>query len=220
MSVTGPAVPPPVVPEVPAPQPADAAVGTVAIARDAALRAMEYGAVMFGISARLVWHGSAPVRALVPQRYRIITRNLAESVEADLRSRVAELARRGGVERRRQAAQVSELLDRLVPMVVTEVIERIDLTSLVAANVDLDAIAARIDVDAIADRVDVERVVDRLDLATIIDEVLDEIDLPEVIRASTGSLASNAVVGVRMRGIHADGVAAAVVDRLLRRDRR
>lgn len=99
-------------------------------------------------------------------------------------------------------------------------VERIDLTRLVTKNVDLDAVAARVDVDAIADRVDADRIVDRLDLAAIADQVLDEIDLPEIIRASTGSLASNVVVGVRKRGIEADNTVAGVVDRLLRRDRR
>ncbi|WP_157553380.1 hypothetical protein [Jiangella gansuensis] len=207
-------------PAPPAVRASDAVVGAAATGRAAAVRVVEYGAVMVGITARLVWHGSAPVRALVPQHYRAMVREAAATIEADLRFRVAELARRGDVERQRQAAQVSELLDRLVPLIVAEVVERIDLTHLVTENVDLDAIAARIDVDAIADRVDTERVVDRLDLAAIADQVLDEIDLPEIIRSSTGSLASSVVVGVRKRGIEADDVVAGVVDRLLRRNRR
>lgn len=199
---------------------ADTVVGAVAAGRDAAIRVAEYGAALVGVTARLAWLGSAPVRALLPQRYRAIVRDAAATVEADLRFRIDELARRGGQERRRQAEQLSELLDRLVPVIVAEVVERIDVTRLVTENVDLDAVAARIDVDAIADRVDTDRIVDRLDLAAITDQVLDEIDLPEIIRGSTGSLASTMVVGVRKRGIEADDVVAGVVDRLLRRGRR
>lgn len=222
MSVTGPAVPsrPAAGPTAPDSRTADAVVGALATGWGAAVTAAEYGSTMVGITARLAWHGSAPVRALVPRRYRAVVRDVASAVETELRYRIAELARRGDLERRRQAAQVSELLDRMVPLIVAEVVERIDLTRLVTENVDIDAIAARIDVNAIADRVDIDAIADRIDLADITDQVLDEIDLPEVIRASTGSLANNVVVGVRKRGIEADNVVAGVVDRLLGRERR
>ena len=58
------------------------------------------------------------------------------------------------------------------------------------------------------------------DLAGIVGEVLDEIDLPAIIRDSTGSMASETVRGVRMTGITADDAVSRVVDRALFRRRR
>ena len=113
---------------------------------------------------------------------------------------------------------------------VLAVVERIDLTTLVqqrvdlnaiVAGVDLDAIASRIDVDAVAARLDVEAVLDRLDLGAIAEDVIAAIDLPEIIRESTGSMASETVRGARMQGIVADEAVGRAVDRLLlRRGRR
>jgi len=47
--------------------------------------------------------------------------------------------------------------------------------------------------------------------------VIDGIDLPEIIRESTGSVSSDIVHGVRMQGIEADRAVSGVVSRLLRR---
>jgi len=113
---------------------------------------------------------------------------------------------------------------------VLAVVNRIDLTALVrervdldaiVGGVDLDAIASRLDVDAVAARLDVEAVLNRLDLGAIAEEVLAAIDLPEIIRESTGSMASETVRGARMQGIVADEAVGRAVDRLLlRRGRR
>jgi hypothetical protein len=51
------------------------------------------------------------------------------------------------------------------------------------------------------------------------DQVIDAIDLPEILRESTGSVASEAVRGVRADGVQADEAVARFVDRLLRRSR-
>ena len=109
---------------------------------------------------------------------------------------------------------------------VLAVVERLDLTALVqqrvdlnaiVAGVDLDAIASRLDVDAVAARLDVDAVIDRLDLAAIAEEVIAAVDLPAIIRESTGSMASETVRGARMQGIAADEAVGRVVDRLLLR---
>ena len=68
--------------------------------------------------------------------------------------------------------------------------------------------------DTAAARLDVEAVIDRLDLAGLVTKVLAEIDLPEIIRESTGSVASDAVRGVRMQTISADDAISRAVDRL------
>ena len=86
-------------------------------------------------------------------------------------------------------------------------------------RIDVDAIVERIDVDAIVSRVDVDAIVRRLDLVALAEEVVNGIDLPEIIRESTGSMASDVVRDARMQGIDADVAIARVVDRIIRRRR-
>ncbi len=125
--------------------------------------------------------------------------------------------------------------------VVREVLTRLDGETLaeVLVLVDVDAVAARLDVDAVAGRLDVEAVLDRLnltstvldrvdlgvvvdaalakvDLIGIAEQVIDGVDLPEIIRESTGSMASETVRGVRMRGIEADQTVSHAMQRLFR----
>ncbi|MEE4024216.1 hypothetical protein V1Y59_14115 [Gordonia sp. PKS22-38] len=68
----------------------------------------------------------------------------------------------------RVLAAVPALVDRvrsLVVVVVTAVIEELDLTTLVRENVDLNAIAEALDIEAVLDRVDLDAVIrDRVDL--------------------------------------------------------
>ena len=52
--------------------------------------------------------------------------------------------------------------------------------------------------------VDVEHIVESVDLVAITNQIIAEIDLPEIIRQSTGSVASETVRGVRMQAISAD----------------
>jgi hypothetical protein len=130
---------------------------------------------------------------------------------------------------------------------VEAVVERLDLTAIVLERVDLDALVKvvldRVDINGVARRVDVEAVLDRLDLTAVVlqrvdldalvktvlaridiadivglaEEVIDAVDLPEIIRESTGSMASDTVRGARMQGIVADEAVGRAVDRLLLR---
>ena len=110
-------------------------------------------------------------------------------------------------------------LDALVARVdLDAVVARLDLDAVVS-RVDLEAIVKRVDIDAVIARVDVDAVLARLDLAGIANQVIDAIDLPEILRESTGSVASEAVRGVRADGVQADEAVARFVDRLLRRSR-
>ena len=105
---------------------------------------------------------------------------------------------------------------------------RVDLDAIVATvdldaavrRVDLDAIVATVDLDAAVERVDLEAVIDRIDLIGIVEEVLDVIDLPAIIRDSTGSMASETVRGARMTSITADDAISRAIDRALFRRRR
>ena len=114
---------------------------------------------------------------------------------------VDALARLGGQERASARRDLDRMVTALVPVVVEEVVARIDL----------DAIAQQIDIDAI---------IPRIDLVELAEEVIEGIDLPEIIRESTGTVASEVVRGVRMQSIGADEAVARVVDRLFQRRRR
>jgi hypothetical protein len=135
---------------------------------------------------------------------------------------------------------IAEIIDRVdIDAVVRQVdidaiVQRIDIDAIMR-RVDMDAVAQRIDLDAIADRIDLDRIVARIDLDAIVagvdlnaivdrlnvvdlaEEVINEIDLPEIIRDSTGSMASHVVRDARMQSINADEAVAGLVDRLLRR---
>ena len=56
-----------------------------------------------------------------------------------------------------------------------------------------------------------------IDLIGIAQRVVDGIDLPGIIRESTGSLATEAVAGVRVQGQAADDAVGQLVGRVLRR---
>jgi hypothetical protein len=60
----------------------------------------------------------------------------------------------------------------------------------------------------------VTAVVKRIDLAGMAEGVIAEVDLAEIIRQSTGSVASDTVRGVRMQGISGDEAVGRAVGRL------
>jgi hypothetical protein len=100
------------------------------------------------------------------------------------------------------------------------VVAKVDLDRIVD-RLDMDRIAARIDLDAIAARIDVDAVVARVDLAGLTEQVMDEVDLGEIIRESSGTMATETVDALRVQGMRADRLLSRVVDRfLLRKDER
>ncbi len=109
--------------------------------------------------------------------------------------------------RRRIAAELSGLTRATVRGAVAAVLDQLDLTDLVVERVDLDRIARQLDVDA---------VVGRVDFVGIVRQVVIDIDLPEIIRESTGSMASDTVRDVRLRSIAADESVSTWIHRVLR----
>jgi hypothetical protein len=108
-------------------------------------------------------------------------------------------------------------VDAIVGRVDIEgVIDSVDLNR-IASRLDLDPIIARVDPDDVVARVDVEAVLARLDLAEIARQVIDAIDLPGILRQSTGAVSSQAARVVRTEGMHADDSVAHFMDRVLRR---
>jgi hypothetical protein len=101
---------------------------------------------------------------------------------------------------------------------IDHILELVDINGVVA-RVNLDQIMARVDVNAVVSTVDIQAIISRVDLGSIANQVIDEVDLPEIIWESSGGMASETVVGVRMQGRAADERINRIVDRVLRRRR-
>lgn len=83
----------------------------------------------------------------------------------------------GAAVRTSTSRDVLRAVDVLVPLVVAEVVKRLDLTRLVSENVDLDRVVAEVDLDGAAARLDVDAVAARLDL----DAVVARVDLDAAV---------------------------------------
>jgi hypothetical protein len=97
-----------------------------------------------------------------------------------------------------------------------EIVRRIDIDA-IAERIDLDAIVTRIDLDAIVARVDLDAVLGRVDLPALTEQVIDEVDLGEIIRESSSTMASETVDALRVQGMRVDGLVSRIVDRVLLR---
>ena len=117
-------------------------------------------------------------------------------------------ALRGRQERHDAEQELSAVLDRALPAVLTEVLRRVDLTDVVRRHVDLDAVVAEVDIDAIAARLDLDAVVQRLDM----DAVLDRLDLTEVVRQRVDL--DGVVAGVDLDAVAARLDIDAIINRL------
>ena len=117
------------------------------------------------------------------------------------------------------AAVLDEIdLDQVVARIdLDRIVDRINLNQ-IAARIDLDAIVARIDLDAIVNRVDIDAILARVDLPGITEQVIDEVDLGEIIRESSSTMASETVDALRVQGMHVDGLVSRIVDRILQRE--
>ena len=96
-------------------------------------------------------------------------------------------AERGSTYRRETQHDLDAVLDRLLPAVLTQMMRHVDVAELLQDNVDVVA---------------------------LVEEVMAEIDLPEIIRESTGAMASDTLLGVRMHSISGDDALARAVGRL------
>lgn len=108
-------------------------------------------------------------------------------------------------------AVLDPVLDAVVPRVTDVILDRVNLTEIVLERVDVDAIVAKADMGAI---------IDRIPIVPIADYVIDEIDLPQIIRQSTGGIATQAINSVRVQSFGADQWIARLTDSIVRRSRR
>jgi hypothetical protein len=190
---------------------AGAAAGLTVELATAAIRAAESAAEI--VLPALSWFSSPSV---VRKRIGVVEAAASRLNErwSEARPRSEEIA----------GAFAGELLPQIVDAALdhldlTElVLERVDLDAIVA-KVDLEAVVARIDVNEIAKGIDVEAIVERIDLVGLSRYVIDELDLLELIRQSTETMAVEAAEGVRGQSLNADRYVSALVDRVLRRTR-
>jgi len=126
---------------------------------------------------------------------------------------------------------VTPLLDRLVPAITDAIVSRIDLTGIVLSRVDVHRIVIaaldeldltqivleRVEVDRIVEATDIDAIVDRVPMLQIADYIIEEIDLPQIIRESTGGIAMDAFTTTRFSAVRSDEFVSRVVDTLLLR---
>lgn len=105
------------------------------------------------------------------------------------------------------SSAVNTTLDAVVPRITSAIVSRVDITQIVVDHVDVNKIAAQ---------VELEPIIDRVPITDIADYVVKEIDLPEVIRGSTGGLADQVLQALRFKAIAGDDEVERLVDRLLR----
>ena len=166
--------------------------------------------------AEMVQAATTFLGVLVPE----IARGLADQV--DITALVRE---RIDVNAIVEDVDIDGILDRVD---LDAVIDRIDIDAIVG-RVDMERLARSFPVETIVDRVDVDRViartdlvsiVDRLDLSAIAEEVIDDVDLPRLIRESSGAMANETVQTARVQGMNADRLVARVIDKVIRREAR
>ena len=91
---------------------------------------------------------------------------------------------------------------------------RLDMDRLLD-GIDMDRLLDRIDMERLTQRIDVEALLDRVDMPAVASNVIEDLDIPQVIREATADTASEGVRDVRLRGVEADRAIRRVVDRIL-----
>jgi hypothetical protein len=134
-------------------------------------------------------------------------------------SAARDLDRRWRSDREGLESRGRSLFEVVAGRTLDGVLASIDLTSLVLRNVDIDRIVEQMDIQRVIDRVDIDAAVEKADVVGIARYVIEELDLPGIIRESSGTLATDTIEGLRIQGMNADSSLSRFIDRLLgRRD--
>ena len=116
------------------------------------------------------------------------------------------------------------MAEGVVHQIVNGVVRELDVDAIVG-QVDIDALLERIDIDAIVQRVDIGAILDQVDIDAIVQRIdlqalVADLGIEDIVRQSTGVLASDSVKLVRVRSMNGDVLLGRFVDRLLRRTSR
>jgi hypothetical protein len=126
------------------------------------------------------------------------------------------LADRGGTLRESLERAAAEVVRWILPRAVERALAVVDVTDLVRAHVDLDALAKILDVDAVVSRVDLDAVVSRVDLDAAVarvdlDGVASRLDLDAIIdRADLDRAVSRVDLGAIVMRVDPDEIVARV----------
>jgi hypothetical protein len=96
----------------------------------------------------------------------------------------------------------------VVSPAVDGILSGIDITKLVLDHVSIPRLIEGIDVD---------EVLAELNLSDMARQVVDDIDLPDMIRTSSSALGTDAVIGLRLHTASADDVIERAIGRVVRR---
>ena len=129
---------------------------------------------------RTVMFGARLLSPAVPVAKRVLrTVSVLDSGRSD--SLVQRVQDDGYVQRTATQEAVIRLVHELAPHIVDAALDEIDITKLVVEHVDLEAILTQVD------------------LVSLAESIIDSVDLPGIIRDSTGAMASGSVRTVRMQ---------------------
>jgi hypothetical protein len=92
---------------------------------------------------------------------------------------------------------------------LVRLLDRFDPTELIIERVNINQI--------VAERVDIQAIIDRVDVVALARQVVAELDIPEIVRESSQTMAAETVDGLRERGVNADRFVSDLIDRMLRR---
>jgi len=186
------------------------------------LRLLPAAALGLGLEAqRRSLDAAAALGARLPQPLRVLARPAVAAARTPLlaawrRVDLDRWAARGLADQRRNRQLAADTARALVGAIAAVVLEQVDVDAVVT-KVDLNRIVERIDLNAIAARIDFDAVVARVDMAGLTEQVMDEVDLGEIIRESSGTMAAETVDALRVQGMRVDRLLSRVVDRVLQR---
>ena len=137
----------------------DAAVGVAAMAMNATVSVTRILARAAAPVGRLVMHPPILNERLHPARV----------VEA--------FADRGQLARTSANADLNRIIAAVVPPVVDEVLDSLDLTALVQQRVDIEVLVSTVDIAAVVDRMDIDSIVRQVD----VDVMLRQVDIDAIV---------------------------------------
>lgn len=119
---------------------------------------------------------------------------------------------------------VNATLNATVPVVATAIVDRIDLKPIVERAISelnlTEIVLQNVDIDAIVAKADLEPIIDRLPLTDLASYVVEQIDLPAIIRSSTGGIAIDALSSARVASMAGDALVGRISDAILLKRRR
>lgn len=88
----------------------------------------------------------------------------------------------------------ADYLARIGPGALDALLARIDMTALLD-RVDVNEAVERVDLEALVDKLPVERVIERVDLRAVVLETVAQVQVTDILRESTGAMASRLTGG-------------------------